>query len=341
MINKQSFNSRVLLTRCGGLLLAVAMILMASQVQAHRFAPSVLRWEQVADNQFAVSWKTPIQQVSDIPLQPVLPDNCTVEGESSWLQEGTGKRKQYSLTCDGELTGQRIEVAGLAANQSSVLLNVVARDGATYQAVLTAEDPKFVVPAEPNPWTVVTRYSVLGAEHIWAGLDHLLFVLGLLLLVGHGRRLVWTITAFTVGHSVTLAMVTLGVFDYPVALIEFLIALSIFVLAIELTRTSGHSRLWRQPWWLAGAFGLLHGMGFAGALAETGLPSNNIPLALLFFNIGIELGQLAFIAVLMLLGSLVVRFYPQRPVALAQIPVLILGGLSAMWCFERGLATLG
>jgi len=316
------------------------LLVTAPQTQAHRFAPSVLRWEQVAEGQFAVSWKTPQQQVSDVPMQPVLPENCEIKAESSWLPEGTGKRKQFMLTCTGELTGQRIKVSGLAANQSSVLLNVVGPEAATYQAVLTAEEPEFVVPQEPNPWTVVTRYSVLGAEHIWAGLDHLLFVLGLLLLVGQGRRLVWTITAFTVGHSITLAMVTLGVFDYPVALVEFLIALSIFVLALELTRRAGHSRLWRQPWWLAGIFGLLHGMGFAGALAETGLPSNNIPLALLFFNIGIELGQLAFIAVLLVAGWAIVRVVPRRPEWLPQLPVLVLGVLSAMWCIERGLAAL-
>ena len=110
-------------------------------------------------------------------------------------------------------------------------------------------------------------------------------------------------TAFTLGHSVTLAMVTLGVFDYPVSLVEFMIALSIYVLAVELARGDKGGTLWRQPWWLAGGFGLLHGMGFAGALADTGLPQSNVPLALLFFNVGIELGQLAFIALLMLLAA--------------------------------------
>jgi len=182
---------------------------------------------------------------------------------------------------------------------------------------------------------------VLGAEHIWAGIDHLLFVLGLLLLVGGGSRLIWTITAFTAGHSVTLAMVTLGVFDYPVALIEFLIALSIFVLAIELTRERGQSTLWRHPWWLAGGFGLLHGMGFAGALADTGLPQANVPLALLFFNIGIEAGQLAFIAMLLGFGFLARRLSPTYSASWVQLPVAVLGIASAMWCIERGLEVLG
>jgi len=159
----------------------------------------------------------------------------------------------------------------------------------------------------------------------------------LLLLVGGGARLLWTITAFTVGHSITLSLVTLGFFDYPVALVEFTIALSIFVLAVELTRVSKHDILWRNPWWLAGGFGLLHGMGFAGALAETGLPQGNVPLALLFFNVGIEIGQIAFILVV-----LAVWFVIRRPLAPWQerwmpVPIYILGSLSAMWCIERGL----
>ncbi len=328
--------------RIGPMVVAFLLVMIAPmEASAHRFAPSVLRWEEVADQQFSVTWKTPIQQVSDIALVPVIPDGCRVTLQSPWIQEGTGKLRQSTLACEGPLTGTSIAVNGLAENQASVLLNVIALDGVSHQAVLTAEAPGFLVPEEPDRWAVVSRYSVLGAEHIWAGVDHLLFVLGLLLLVGHGRRLIWTITAFTVGHSITLAMVTLGLFDYPVALIEFLIALSIFVLAIELSRTSGHSRLWRQPWWLAGVFGLLHGMGFAGALAETGLPPNNLPLALLFFNVGIELGQLAFIAVLLLIGHFVVRLLRERAEPLAQVPVLVLGALSAMWCIQRGLEVIG
>ena len=125
---------------------------------------------------------------------------------------------------------------------------------------------------------VAGDYTWFGMEHIWKGFDHLLFVFGLLLLVGGGRRLFWTITAFTLGHSVTLSLVTLGFLDFPVALVEFAIALSIFVLAVELTRTDRHDALWRNPWWLAGGFGLLHGMGFAGALAETGLLDTLTPL---------------------------------------------------------------
>ncbi len=162
----------------------------------------------------------------------------------------------------------------------------------------------------------------------------------MLLLVGGGKRLLWTITAFTLGHSITLSLVTLGFFDYPVALVEFTIALSIFVLAVELTRTARHDLLWRNPWWLAGGFGLLHGMGFAGALAETGLPQDNVPLALLFFNIGIEIGQIAFIVATLLVWLLIRKPLGDWGRRLEPVPVYILGALSAMWCIERGLEAL-
>ena len=321
--------------------LSLSLLMVFSlSVEAHRFAPSLLQITESGSDTYSVTWKTPIQQTSDIPMSPVLPKICQLSEESQWIREGTGKLRQSTYQCAGGLIGQSIGVAGLGPNQSSVMLNVALADDIDHQAVLTADESTFVVPEEPDRWQVVGRYSVLGAEHIWAGIDHLLFVLGLLLLVGGGRRLIWTITAFTVGHSITLAMVTLGVFDYPVAFIEFLIALSIFVLALELTREGGQSWLWRQPWWLAGLFGLLHGMGFAGALADTGLPQANLPLALLFFNVGIEFGQLAFIAVLLGLGLAFRRLLAHPPAVVLQLPVLVLGVLSAMWCIERGLEVL-
>ena len=184
------------------------------------------------------------------------------------------------------------------------------------------------------------QYTVLGMEHIWRGIDHLLFVFGLLLLVGGGSRLLWTITSFTLGHSITLSLVTLGYFDYPVALVEFTIGLSIFILALQLARGSESGLFRRYPWWLAGGFGLLHGMGFAGALAETGLPQDNVPLALLFFNVGIEVGQIAFIFLVWGVWLIVRRPLAPWQDRLLPVPVYILGSLSAMWCIERGLEAL-
>lgn len=322
----------------------VLALLLAQTAQAHRFAPSLFKVTEIADQQYSVVWKTPAQGTSAIPLRPLWPDTCEITNSSPPQLEGTGKVNSWQMRCldlgDDGLVGETLGVEGLGANQASAMVMVSLLDGRSYQQVLNAERAEFIIPAESSAGEVMSDYSLLGMEHIWSGVDHLLFVFGLLLLVGGGARLLWTITAFTIGHSITLSLVTLGFFDYPVALVEFTIALSIFILAVELTRTSKHDMLWRNPWWLAGGFGLLHGMGFAGALAETGLPQDNVPLALLFFNVGIEIGQIAFILLI-----LAVWFLIRKPLApwqdrLLPIPIYVLGALSAMWCIERGLEVL-
>jgi hydrogenase/urease accessory protein HupE len=313
-------------------------LLVSVEAQAHRFAPSLLRLFEIGDGNYNVVWKTPAQRTSAVPLLPVFPDNCAgMESEAGAL-EGTGVVSSWRMSCPGGLLGQSIGVSGLAENQASVLLSLEIGDGYFYQTLLNADQADYLVPAEPSAAQVMREYTWLGAEHIWTGIDHLLFVFGLLLLVGWCRNLVWTITAFTAGHSITLSLVTLGFFEYPVALVEFTIALSIFVLAVELARKDGLFH--RYPWTLAGGFGLLHGMGFAGALAEVGLPQSELPLALLFFNIGIELGQLAFIAVIMLLWFSVRGLVQGWQGRLQPVPVYVLGSLSAMWCIERALEVI-
>ena len=221
-----------------------------------------------------------------------------------------------------------------------MLASLESREQRFYQSMLNTEKTEFMIPAEPTALAVMQEYSWLGADHIWGGIDHLLFVFGLLLLVGGGKRLVGTITAFTLGHSITLSLVVLGYFEYPVALVEFAIALSIFVLALELARENKGDFFHRNPWWLAGGFGLLHGMGFAGALVEVGLPQSELPLALLFFNIGIEVGQLAFIFAVLAVWMLLRRVLAQWQQQLLPVPVYVLGVLSTMWCIERGLEVL-
>ncbi|MDB2554469.1 HupE/UreJ family protein [Porticoccaceae bacterium] len=262
------------------------------------------------------------------------------------MTEGTGIVSSWQLVChpsyEQGLVGQVLGVSGLGVNQVSTMVILNLRDGRHYQQILTAETPQFRVPLEPAQGQVMTEYSVLGGEHIWGGIDHLMFVFGLLLLIGVGAgwRLIGTITAFTLGHSISLSLVTLGFLSYSVPLVEFTIALSIFILALDLARGDKGGLFRRYPWWLAGGFGLLHGMGFAGALAEVGLPQGSVPLALLFFNIGIELGQIAFILLLLGAWQLVKRPLSGWQQRLLPVPVYALGGLSAMWCIERGLLLL-
>ncbi|MCX2981714.1 HupE/UreJ family protein [Halieaceae bacterium IMCC14734] len=292
---------------------------------------------EVGEQQYNVVWKTPAQTTSSVALRPVFPAQCSAMDDAAGEMEGTGVVRSWRMQCDGGLIGQDVEVVGLSDNQASVLASLEAADGSYYQSLLNTEQPVFSIPETPSVLQVVQEYSWLGADHIWGGIDHLLFVFGLLLLVGGGKRLLWTITAFTLGHSITLSLVTLGYFDYPVALVEFTIALSVFILALELSRKDRSGLLSHYPWWLAGGFGLLHGMGFAGALSEVGLPQGELPLALLFFNIGIELGQLAFIALIFALWLLVRNLFRGQEHRWLPLPVYVLGALSAMWCIERGL----
>jgi len=332
------------MTYCRTALALVLCLCFSFSAQAHRFAPSLLKVNEIASGQYHMVWKTPAQATSSVPLRPVWPERCEVTQASAPQTEGTGRVSSWQMSCTGlgddGLVGETLGVTGLGPNQASAMVMVSLQDGRQYQQVLNAEQSSFVIPAESSAGEVAGDYTYLGIEHIWGGIDHLLFVLGLLLLVGGGTRLLWTITAFTLGHSITLSLVTLGFFDYPVALVEFTIALSIFVLAVELTREGRNDLLWRQPWWLAGGFGLLHGMGFAGALAETGLPQDNVPLALLFFNIGIELGQIAFIIAMLALWWLLRKPLAPWQARLRWVPVYVLGCLSALWCIERGLEVL-
>lgn len=302
--------------------------------EAHRFAPSALDVRALANGEISVVWKTPAQATSSVPMLPIMPENCELRSETPWFPEGTGKvlRQQWSCAVES-LEGQILGVSGLAANQSSAVVSVRPRPEVFFQAVLTAEEPAFMVPEQRSGVATALHYLWLGAEHIAIGTDHLFFVAGLLLLVGWGTRLVYTVTAFTLGHSITLAMVSLGVVTNPEALIEWLIAVSIWVLAFELSNSEKRSRLWERPWYLAGAFGLLHGMGFAGALAETGLPQMYLPTALLFFNVGIEIGQLAFIALLTVAGVLISKISKAGWLQLA--PVYLLGAVSTFWVLDR------
>lgn len=314
---------------------------MHAPAWAHKLAPSLLSLVEQADGRYVVSWKTPRLASTPVLIEPVLPHGCRDLGERSSGYEGTGVRVDWSVHCDTPLYGQVLRVNGLAENQSAALVRIEWRDGALTQAMLNASEPMLRVAERMTRLDVAVSYVKMGVQHILGGIDHLLFVLGLLLLVDGWKRLLWTITAFTVGHSITLALAALGFLDYPVALVEFAIAFSIFVVAVELTREAS-DRHWlrRRPWLAAGGFGLLHGMGFAGALLEVGLPEHDIPLALFTFNVGIELGQLMFVAMVLMAHAAWARLALPRWQWLRWVPVYLIGCASAYWCFERGAAVL-
>lgn len=326
-------------------LIVIIVLMIAPNLQAHKLAPSLLVLEQLDQQRFLVTWKTPLKSSSRTPLQPVFPDHCQTAAAAQQTIEGTARVLSWPMQCSQPLAGSPLAIEGMAGTGTATFLKVQWANGSRIQQLLNANNASLVIPAEQSAWQVAGEYIVLGVEHILLGIDHLLFVLALVLLVRHGRRLVWTITAFTLGHSITLSLVALGYMDYPVSLVEFAIAASIFVLAVELSRSddpnalsghwiSGHS------WLVAVVFGLLHGMGFAGALSEVGLPAGDIPLALLSFNIGIELGQIAFVLLCLVVMQLAVSWPKAFNRRVRWASIYTIGSLSAFWCVERGLSTL-
>jgi hydrogenase/urease accessory protein HupE len=321
----------------------VALGPLGGRARAHPLSPALLQVEELADNRLAVTWKISAFQPSGSTLRPILPAECLADRAPAETAGADSITARWTARCGpGGLAGRDVGVDGLATGKTDALVRVTLADGRLVQGVLRAGEPRLLIPARPRRLDVVGSYAKLGIEHILTGPDHLLFVLGLLLLVGSPGLLVRTITAFTVGHSITLSLAVLRLAGVPSRPVEVGIAASVFVLAVELTREERPrpTLLRRAPWAMAGVFGLLHGLGFAGALAEVGLPSGEIPLALVSFNVGIELGQLAFVVVVVGVGWALGRLLVQRPAWFALASAYVMGSLSAFWCVERTVALL-
>ncbi|MFN8600436.1 MAG: HupE/UreJ family protein [Candidatus Binatia bacterium] len=320
------------------LLLALAAALaVAGAADAHPLAPALLELREVGQGRVDVHWRAAPFVVPGAPMRPVLPASCIDRGARSEGMESGAVVTRWTAECGpAGLVGQSVAVEGLGAAGTEALVRVVLPDGRTVQKVLRPTEPDFVVPPRPSTIAVLWDYARLGVGHILTGPDHLAFVAGLFLLVGAGRLLVKTITAFTLGHSVTLALVVLDVLHVRARIAELAIALTVLALANELARPAGTpSAMRRWPWLMAAVFGLLHGLGFAGALREVGLPDGEIPTALLGFNVGIEAGQLGFVAALLVATAIVRRLVPRLPAWAAQAPAYAIGALAAFWCFER------
>jgi hydrogenase/urease accessory protein HupE len=319
------------------LLLLIGTLLHVQPLGAHQFAPALLEVSETTPGRAAVRWKQPLVQVQGSRLRPILPGDCQGVGKPSVVPAGQGVVASWEITCPGGLVDKTLGVEDIATSGADVLLRVTLPDGRSIRQVLTADRPTFRVPRVESMLQVLRGYALLGVDHILTGWDHLVFVLGLVLLMGWGRRLLWTITSFTAGHSVTLALASLGLVRVPQAATEAAIALSIYLLAIELvrSRTGRVTVMQRWPWLVAGGFGLLHGLGFAGALAEIGLPQGEIPLALFAFNVGIELGQLAFVAVVLAVMWVAARLRVPWPPWAVRIPAYGIGSLAIYWFLER------
>jgi len=337
-------------------------LLHSSVVLAHESRPAYLEINESQANVFDITWRRPARGEMVLSMQPIFPAHCAVQGSisnyfspgahvSRWtlqcantgagVESGTGTdtgSDQGSGSLSGVgLVGHTIYIEGLTQTITDVLVRIQFLDGITTTQIIKPNDTKLTVQGAPDTWQVITDYFVLGVEHILGGIDHLLFVLCLLLIVRNNWLLVKTITAFTLAHSITLALATLGFVNMPQAPVEAIIALSILFLAVELIKQQqGKSDLaMRAPWIVAFVFGLLHGFGFAGALSEVGLPQSDIPLALLMFNVGVEIGQLMFIAVVIVVMLVWKRFSSVQLTWLPRTTAYGIGALSSFWVISR------
>lgn len=326
-------------SRILGICLFAILFLLAPGAWADNFRPAYLQLTEHPGGLYDIRWKTPAQSETVImPIKPVFPpgSEMTQPLASSYASGAAVIIGQVKVP--GGLEGKTVKFEGLANTGNQALVRFIRRDGREDLYKVAPTDPELTIPKDPDSVSVSARYTELGIQHIWFGFDHLLFVTALFMLVANLRTLFWTITSFTIAHSITLALVTLDVIRVPVPPVEAFIALSIVFVALEVARQShGHPSLAsRKPWLVAFTFGLLHGLGFASALAAIGLPRNNVPLALLFFNVGVEIGQVAFIAVLLVISSVARRF--AQPVQLSTARLVScygIGGLASYWLFDR------
>jgi hydrogenase/urease accessory protein HupE len=325
------------------LLFAVALLIAAvAPARADEFKPGYLQLTQLDRETYDVLWKIPaIDESTTLKVRPQFPESTVaVMPMRSTYSRGIIVQR-WRIRVPGGLDGKSIVFSQLSETRIDVLARLVRLDGSVQLERILPVHPSFVGRASPGRLEVVRTYAILGIEHILSGFDHLLFVLALVLLVQGIRRLLLTITAFTVAHSLTLAGATLGWVHMAGPPVEASIALSIVFVAAEIVhaRQGRYSVTQHYPWIVAFTFGLLHGFGFAGALAEVGLPQSSIPMALLFFNVGVEIGQLLFVGAV--LTALAIGWRAGRrlrvspPIWLWRIAPYAIGALASFWLVER------
>ena len=326
------------------ILAAIAIIVNVAPVHGHALQPGYMEISPIAGSSYKVYWRVPDVQGQPMAINAVLPANCDPRTGPPPEKDTQAWASTWLADCPGGLENGEIVIEGLERTQTDVLVRVESIDGRIISERLTPDRIRFSPPSNPSAFDVVRSYLPLGVEHILGGVDHLLFVFALLLLVPDRLRLIGAITAFTVAHSITMASATLGWVILPGPPVEAVIALSIMFLASELLqRQKGRQRLSeRHPWAVSFSFGLLHGFGFARALLELGLPQGEIPLALLSFNLGVEVGQLGFVAVVFALAWIANRLVPVMTNAIktpgataATISAYAIGGVSAYWFLDR------
>ena len=324
--------------------LALAALFYLPGAHAHESRPAYLEIKETAPGQFSVLWRTPVLAGMRLPLALKMPDGVrnVKEPVTQELADSLLERRWIDAGPNG-LAGKRVEIKGLQFTITDALVRVELLDGRTFQTIARPSRPWVEVAATQAWWEVMSAYATEGIRHIMFAPDHLLFVLGLLLIVANRWMLLKTVTAFTIAHSITLAIATLGYATVPSPPLEAAIALSILFLGPEIVRVwrGETSFTIRHPWVVAFAFGLLHGFGFASVMTSAGLPPKDLPLALLSFNIGVELGQLGFIALVLLTERSFRALNVRWPRWVVAAPGYLVGTLGAFWTIQRVSLMIG
>lgn len=312
-----------------------ALLLISVPAHADELRPASIDFTEDAPGSWSLNWKQPLAQPGPAELAiPLIPDNCRYETAPTRRGVPMALIGHAEITCVGDVAGKSIGLPQLLGN-SDALVRVAPLGREVQSHRLTASNPVATIIARPDRWQVFQSYLFIGAEHILLGWDHLLFVIALVLLVVKGWPVVKAATAFTVAHSITLVATTLGYTGLPQKPVEVLIALSIVFLAVELLHTDRESWTRRWPWIVAFGFGLLHGFGFAGALREIGLPEGEVPMALLAFNLGVELGQLMVIALVIALRVAAKRLTPRFEAPALKMATYAIGITASYWLVDR------
>jgi hydrogenase/urease accessory protein HupE len=319
-------------------LMGVCSLLAPVMGSAHELRPASLELRETQSDAFDVLWKVPsLGATQRVSLTLHFPEGTAMRGRPTVTQVEGAEVQRYQIHRPGGLDGERIDIDGLISTWTDVLVRIERLSGATQIARLSAERPSLVVEAEPDAQEIARIYFGLGVQHILQGIDHLLFVFGLLLIVGDRWMLAKTVTSFTVAHSITLAVATLGYARAPLAPLNSAIALSILFLGPEIVRVwrGQTSFTIRHPWVAAFGFGLLHGFGFASGLNAMGLPPVHIPLALLFFNVGVEAGQIGFVLIILSTERSFRVLEIVCPRWASMIPGYVVGVSGAYWFIQR------
>ena len=325
-------------------ILVLLLILTAAfSAQAHESRPAYLEINQTTASRYELVWRTPVNAGMRLPIALKLPDDVRNVTAPALQELPDSLIERRLIEINGGLAGKRIEFVGLQATITDVLVRVQTNDGAHWTMLVHPSQPWVELTAPRGMMAVAATFLVQGIRHISFGADHLLFVLGLLLIVKDRWMLLKTVTAFTVAHSITLAIASFGYANAPVVPLNAAIALSILFLGPEIVRSwKGETSFTiRNPWVVAFAFGLLHGFGFAGALTSAGLPRNELPLALLGFNVGVEIGQVAFVLLVLLLERSFRVLEVRWPRWAAALPGYAVGSLGAFWTVQRIVILLG